>query len=373
MTTYRHLGLYSDIVDAAERSHPLHPLAPPGPQTQKAVRDALNFAPGPEAAQDVRVGRRWEKEGIVGEELSWSVGYGPRTEAWLLRPADAGDAPLPGVVALHDHGGFKWFGKEKIAEGPDAPHDVLGPFRKNYYGDRAFANALARKGFTVLVPDTFLWGSRRFPLDIATYGQQSESQGPATAESIAAYNTAAGLHEHTVEKYCRVLGTTISGLISYEDRISANYLANRPDVQGEAVGCVGLSGGGLRAGLLQGTCDRVRAAVVVGLMATYRGNLDHNIVSHTWMLYPGDWARHGDWADLVACRAPSPLLVQYDLEDGLFTEEGMRAADERIAAHYKSVGARDSYEGQFYPGPHKFDIEMQDAAFAWLGNRLRSA
>ena len=111
MTTYRHLGPFSDLVDAAERSRPLYPIAPPGPETQKAVREALAFAPGPEEAQDIRVERRWQSEDIVGEEVSWWVGYGPRTLAWLLRPADVGDVPLPGVVALHDHGGFKYFGK----------------------------------------------------------------------------------------------------------------------------------------------------------------------------------------------------------------------------------------------------------------------
>jgi dienelactone hydrolase len=37
--------------------------------------------------------------------VSWSVGYGPRTFAYLLRPVGP-NKPLPGVVALHDHGGF---------------------------------------------------------------------------------------------------------------------------------------------------------------------------------------------------------------------------------------------------------------------------
>jgi hypothetical protein len=64
------------------------------------------------------------------------------------------------------------------------------------------------------------------------------------------------------------------------------------------------------------------------------------------------------------------LLVQYDLEDTLFTEAGMRAADARLAAHYAGVGAPENYIGQFYPGPHKFDLEMQAAAFAWLKQRL---
>lgn len=364
MNHFQHLGPFSDLVDAAHRSRPPFPLAPPGPETQRMVREALSFAPGPEEPQDVRVEKSWEHDGLSGQEVSWSVGYGPRTRAWLLRPGGA-TRPLPGIVALHDHGGYKFYGKEKIADGPEGELAVLGAFREQCYGGRAYANALAREGFAVLVPDTFLWGSRKFPADLVGAGDDG-----TTMEEIAAYNAACGPHEHVVEKYCTVLGTTLAGVISFEDRVAARYLARREDVDGERLGCIGLSGGGLRSALLQATCDQIRAAVIIGMMSTYEGLLDHNIVSHTWMLYPRTWSRHGDWPDLAACRAPSPLLVQYDREDGLFSMDGMEAAHRRLAEHYASVGHPSNYEGQFYPGPHKFDGEMQRAAFDWLSRRL---
>jgi dienelactone hydrolase len=182
---------------------------------------------------------------------------------------------------------------------------------------------------------------------------------------IAQYNTAAGFHEQWVAKYCNVLGTNLAGVVCHEDRIAVNYLLSRPDVIPERTGCLGLSGGGNRAALLSATHGRISAAVIVGLMCTYEELLDHNM-SHTWMLFPFGWARYGDWPDIAACRAPSPLLVQYALEDELFTEKGMRAADARLAAHYQSVGQPQAYTGQFYPGPHRFDLEMQRAAFDWL-------
>jgi dienelactone hydrolase len=159
-------------------------------------------------------------------------------------------------------------------------------------------------------------------------------------------------------------------VVSHEDRIAVNYLRSRGDVRADRIGCAGLSGGGNRAVLLQATCDQISAAVVVGLMSTYEGLLDHNVATHTWMFFPHGWSRYGDWADLAACRAPSPLLVQYDEDDELFTLAGQRAAHERLAGHYRSVGQPDAYEGRFYPGPHKFDVAMQEAAFAWLRRRL---
>lgn len=368
---FQHLGEYSDFLAAAQRSQPLFPLAKPGHDTQKRVREVLNFAPGDEQPHDVQIGRRWEKDGVAGEEISWSVGYGPRTGAWLLRPTGVTEQ-LPGVLALHDHGGFKFYGKEKIADGPDDTPDVMVEFRRGY-GDRAFANVLARRGYAVLVPDVFLWGSRKFAFETIPEqkrGMVKKLLADEPHDFIEEYNHATGLHEEIVEKYCRVLGTCLAAVVSYEDRVAANYLMSRADVGN--IGCVGLSGGGARSALLQATCSHIQASVIVGMMSTYPGLLDHNIVTHTWMFFPEGWARFGDYPDLAACRAPSPLLVQFDEDDPLFTPEGMKAADERLRLLYAASGCVENYTGQFYPGPHKFDVPMQDAAFEWLGQKLNS-
>jgi dienelactone hydrolase len=367
--TYRHLGEYSDLVSAARRKQPLYPLAPPGPKTQALIRDVLGFHQADENPLEVKVEARWEKDGLAGQEVSWSVGYGPRTHAFVLKPADA-EEPLPGMVALHDHSDFKYYGKEKIADGPQGPLPVLNTLRQEMYGGRAYANALARQGFVVLVHDVFLWGSRRFPYDTMLEMMGSTTSAILQADDdsideIERYNLASNFHEHWVSKYCTVLGTSLAGIVSFEDRVALNYLLARPDVDPESIGCIGLSGGGNRAALLTATHNSIRAAAIVGLMTTYPALLDHNM-SHTWMLFPFGWARHGDWPDIAACRAPLPLLVQYDLQDRLFTEEGMLAAHARLQDQYASVGRPDAYTGQFYPGPHKFDLDMQTAAFDWL-------
>jgi len=373
MTYYRDLDVFSDLVDAARRSHPVHPVAEPGEVTHQKVMQTLSFTPGPDMPTDVKVEKTWKKDGLVGELITWSVGYGPRTESWLLKPENATGA-LPGVIALHDHGGFKYFGKEKIADGPDATPGYVQTFRGDSYGGVAFANELAKRGYVVLVNDVFTWGSRKMPtdkmaqwaLDIADL--RIAANGPSFGQpvEVSRHNHAAGIQEMIIEKVCTVLGTTMAGLISYEDRVAAGFLSSRDDVQPGGVGCVGLSGGGARSSLLQASCKNIRAAVVVGMMGTYEGLLDDNIKGHTWMMFPHGWAKHGDWTDFTACRAPSPLMVQYDLEDWHFPEKCMRDADKRIGARYASVNARKNYVGKFYPGPHKFDLEMQADAWDWF-------
>ncbi len=372
-THYQHLGVYSDWVDAAQRQHSLFPRAAPGAATQARVREVLGFCRTAENPLDVKIEQRWQQADLIGEEVSWSVGFGPRTHAYVIKSAQA-TGPLPGIVALHDHSAYKFYGKEKIADGPTGIAPGLNMLRSIEYGGRSYVAALAREGFVVMAHDCFLWGSRRFPLEtmLAAVGDHATEPSSFTdaAPEIEHYNTIAALHEHRVAKYCNVLGTSLAGIVAYEDRIAVNYLLSRSDVITDRVGCIGLSGGGNRAGLLNATHDRIAATVIIGLMTTYEGLLDHNL-SHTWMLFPFGWARYGDWPDLVACRAPSPLLVQYELEDDLFTEAGMQAADARLAEHYASVGQPENYVGQFYPGPHRFDRDMQAAAFEWLKQRLR--
>ena len=377
---YTHLGIYSDWGTAVHPDGPALPMSPPGPDTCQRVREVLGMNGLSEEPRAVTVERRWERDGVAGEEVSWSVGYGPRTVAWILKPAGV-QQRLPGLLALHDHGGFKFFGKEKIAVGPDAPHPAMLAYQAMYYGGRAFANALAREGFVVLVHDTFLWGSRRFPVEtipqslrnIAATYPLSEREGPVDVPGeIAAYNAATELHESVVEKYCALLGTTLAGVVSFEDRIALKYLAGRPDVRPDGLGCLGLSGGGCRSALLLATSGRITAAHIAGMMSTYRGLFDHNVSTHTWMFFPPLWPRYGDWPDLAACRAPVPLLVQYDLDDWLYTIEGMRAAHLKLQNHYLGVGSPENYAGEFYPGTHKFDLPMQEAAFVWLKRHLHT-
>ncbi len=381
---YQHLGRFSNWVEfalrqeAAARWRGTHELNP------ARVRTALGFARDRPPINPLQEGA-WTGDGVVGEEVSWGVGYGPRTGAWLLRPKGP-RGQLPGILALHDHSNFKFFGKEKIADGPSAANPLVVDLRRREYAGRAFANELAKQGFAVLVHDAFMWGSRGF-----TLGEMAASQLATSSEVewlprqdvldlpdedgtdpmfIKAYNQLARQHEHVVAKYCNLLGTSLAGVVAYEDRTALEYLRSREDVRRDAVGCIGLSGGGCRAVLLQATSPAIAVSVVVGMMSTYAQLLDRHIAPHTWMLFPPELARVADWPEIAASRAPSPLVVQYTRGDQLFPLQGMEAAHASISAKYSAAGVPDAYVGQFFDGPHWFDRKMQDAAFEELSRRL---
>jgi hypothetical protein len=91
-------------------------------------------------------------DGLHIEHLTWELPFGPPTEAVFLRPAGA-TGRLPAVLALHDHGGNKYFGWRKIAQFGDQIHPMMHTHRDHYYGGLSWANELARRGFAVLVHD----------------------------------------------------------------------------------------------------------------------------------------------------------------------------------------------------------------------------
>ncbi|MGI5418900.1 hypothetical protein [Actinomadura luteofluorescens] len=340
--------MLGELAEIARRDRGLFPR--PGPDLPGRLRDALGVLDL--RARDVRVERRWTGAGLDGEELSWTVGFGPRTRAYLLRPRGVA-GPLPGVLAMHCHAGMKWAGKDKIADGPEPPAPEIARLRDRLYGGRAYAGELARRGFAVLVHDVFAWGGRRFPLD--------PGPGPDASEPDR-YDRAARDHEHVLAKTCTLLGTSFTGVIASEDLAAAAYLRSRPDIA--AVAAIGLSGGGVRAAVLGALDSGVGAVVVAAAVSSFRDLHEEHVAAHSWMLFPPGLTRLADWPGVVASRAPAPRMVLYAAADPLFPATGMRRAHRQITDAYRN--APGLYAGMFFDAPHRFDRTMQDAAFAWL-------
>ncbi len=323
------------------------------------------------AVPDVTVEDAWEHEGLVIEDLSWQLPYGPRTRAYFLKPSHVA-APLPGILALHDHGGKKNWGRHKLVEVPGIP--LTDPMRRHreYYGDRAWANALARCGFAVLVHDAFAFGSRRIRLDEVPLAiRQGTSETPLTTpDAIDAYNDWAAHHESIMAKSLFSAGLTWPGVVLWEDRVALDILCGRAEVDADRVGCGGLSGGGLRTVYLGGLDHRIQVAVCVGMMTTWRDCLLHRSANHTWMVYTPRLAQALDYPEILGLRVPKPTLVLNNLADPLFTLPEMRRADEQLTKIYRLTGCPENYECHFFAGGHKFDREMQEVAHAFWARFL---
>lgn len=350
----------------------------------------------PEVLQTLRLRHRYSFDDLDIEELSWQLPYGPETEAVFLKPGGY-SGPLPGVLALHDHAGVKYFGKQKILRTTPDPHPVIAEHQRLYYGGVAWANELARRGYGVLVHDVFPFESRMVkaselpghvvkrmmaapfeveeltPEDLKrrfTITDYDVDEGQSS-ETIRAYNAFGAQHEDIIAKSLLSAGFTWPGLFVAEDRAALDILCTRPEIDNRRVGCCGLSLGGLRTDYLAGTDDRIGCSVTADFMTTWRDLILHNCYTHTWMVYIPLLARYMDFPEVLGMRAPLPAMVLAGAEDPLFNGTEVERALKRLEQIYAKAGSPQAFSRAIHPGPHQFARAMQAQAFEWLDRHLK--
>jgi dienelactone hydrolase len=311
--------------------------------------------------------------GVLIRRLRWSVGYGPDTSAWLLRPAGVRRS-LPGILGMHCHGGVRSVGAEQLVDLGPSSSPRAAWLRDSYYSGRAPANELARLGHAVLVHDTFSWGSRRFDLSSPTPRLAAlldaqnalwQQQGVSPTEEER-FDFASRLHEDTLAKAAGTLGQTFAGAVLADDLVAFGVLAAAEEVDPARLGTFGFSGGGGRSLLLAALDHQVAACVISCMMATFASLVPAELDTHSWLLHvPGLWSLT-DWPDLTAM-GRARFLVQYREDDELFPRAGMEAAHDRLL-HLHAGTTR--YRGSIEPGGHAFDADMQDEAWAFLAEAL---
>jgi len=320
----------------------------------------------------VIINKQYTYDGLQIEELSWQLPYGKPTEAILLKPQNT-KGKLPGILAFHDHGGNKYFGKQKITRTTDNQHSMMKEHQQYYYENLAWANEIAKRGYVVLVADAFAFASRRVMLqDVHSDVRRGvKDPTPDDQDSINNYNQWAGNHEHILAKSLFSAGTTWPGVFFGEDRKALNILSARKEVDANRIGCGGLSGGGLRTVFMGGLDPRIRCAVCVGFMSTWKDFILNKSYNHTWMTYVPLLPNELEFPEILGLRTPLATLVLNDAEDGLYTLPEMKKANKILQDVYKKAGAHERYKCSFHPGPHKFDANMQSEAFDWFDRWLK--
>lgn len=321
---------------------------------------------------EVKVKSQYVFDGLQIEELTWQLPYGPPTDAILLKPANS-KGRLPGILAFHDHAANKYFGTRKITRTKADQHPLMKEHQEHYYEGTAWANEVAKRGYVVLVSDAFPFASRRVRMaDVPEHMRDNlNDNDPENSDNIRAYNEWAAAHEHIMAKSLFSAGTTWPGVFFAEDRIALDVLCARKDVDASRIGCGGLSGGGMRTVFMGGLDPRIKCAVCVGFMTTWKDFVVDKSFTHTWMTYVPLLPNELDFPEIIGLRAPLPTLVLNDSDDDLYTLPEMRNADAILREVYHKAKADDRYVCSFYPGPHKFDRAMQAEAFTWFDRWLK--
>lgn len=335
------------------------------------MQELLSYTPEP-APLEPEIIEEVKKDGYTRYKVRYAITPYRTTKAFLLVP-DGLTEPAPAVIALHDHSGFYYFGKEKITETENQPQ-ILKDFIDRSYEGRTFADELVKRGFVVLCPDAFYFGSQRLDETIVpkrfTRGYQGLGSDDIN-QHIHAFNRFSSAHEDIMARYFFGSGTTWPGLMFHGDRISVDYLLTRPEVDPGRIGVMGLSLGGFRGAHLFGLDHRIKAGVNAGWMTSYSMQVDNHFRTHTWMIYVPRQLQYLDLPDVVTLNAPRPLMIINCKRDQLYTMDAMKSAADKIEVIYEKMGAADRVQTRWYDVPHSLNIEMQDDAIEWLEKWLK--
>jgi hypothetical protein len=175
-----------------------------------------------------RVLERVDRGDYIQEYLKFHTTPDMELGAYLLLPKHA-KFPVPGVVALHDHGGFYYWGKEKVVQ-KDGENSVLTRYRKRYYDGISYPATLARNGFAVIAIDMYYFGERRLILDSDIKEGINTWSKMESEETINKINHRNGQRECWVGRNVQQAGITWGGILCWDDIRTVDYLVNRPEV-----------------------------------------------------------------------------------------------------------------------------------------------
>ncbi|MGB2713690.1 MAG: alpha/beta hydrolase family protein [Vicinamibacterales bacterium] len=330
------------------------------------VLEHLFYSPAA-VSPEPEVIRRSDRGDYIEEYLTFRTTPDLRVPAYLLIPK-AATRPAPGVVLLHCHGGAYVWGKEKVVA-VENEHPVLSQFKQQLYEGTSIATELVRRGYVVITIDMFYWGERRMLLeeDPASYRERERM----SADEIAAFNRRSSQSEQLVARSLMTAGITWPGVMLWDDLRTLDYLAGRPEVDRQRLGCVGLSVGGYRSFLLAALDQRIKAAVDVGWMTSFASNIRRHVLNTVGLTFhiPGLY-RYLDLPDLAALIAPRSVFVINGSKDGLFPRDGVDKAFRKIEACFQKAGVPEHQRCRLYEAPHQFNREMQAEAWEWLGRRV---
>lgn len=220
---------------------------------------------------------------------------------------------------------------------------------------------LARKGYMVLAFDLFGEGERQQYLD------------PRTGQSRYSYPT----NEHDqAGRPLVLLGMSFAQYCVWDSVRAVDYLASRPEVNPERIGCVGHSGGATLTMYLCALEPRIQVAVAVEghfrNFAARRYDAPGSIDDAEQNL-AGSLEEHVDRADLLRAFAPKPLLMCYTAQDVITSPFYLTAVQEvfqEVSSAYGTLNA--SKQVRLFRGflPHQYDFFNRRETYAWFNRWL---
>lgn len=280
------------------------------------------------------------QEGYRRERVEFTTRPGLRAMGYYLVPDGiASGEHRPAVLCLPGHGP----GVDSIVGiGPNGIQRRINE-PDGYSAD--FALQCVAHGYPTFALEQISFGHRR--------DEQARREGPES--SSCKRDAMAAL----------MLGETIIGWRVWDAMRALKFLRTRPEVDGEKLITMGISGGGLTSLFTAALDNRVAACIVSGYLNTFDASvlaIDHCVDNYA----PGlrDICEMPDIAGLIA---PRLLFAESGTEDPIFPIAAFEQARAQVARIYAAFDAPENFATEVFTGGHRFHGAV---AFQFLSEQM---
>jgi Dipeptidyl aminopeptidases/acylaminoacyl-peptidases len=243
----------------------------------------------------------------------------------VLRPANMKpDGSNAAIICSHGHGNY---GKDPVAGLKGEPGMVSDIEQMNYN----YAEQMAKAGFLTISPDLRVFGERRDGMD------------PFPGRDPCNVNFIKGA----------ILGIYTLTLNIWDMKCCIDYLEERPEVDPERIGMMGLSQGGTMTTFTAAADSRIKAADIIGYVNPWAefGVKSANFCGS--QIVPEIY-KYFDTHDIAGLIAPRPLLLEMGIYDTCFPIQQLLKGYEGVRKIYEGAGAIDKLWKDVYPKGHSF-------------------
>ena len=207
---------------------------------------------------------------------------------------------------------------------------------------------LARHGMAALCFDPIGQGERKQILD-----EEGQGRFHATEEHMV------------LGVSCVLLGHNLASHFIWDGMRALDYLASRPDIDRQRLGCTGNSGGGTQTSYLMALDDRIQVAAPACYLTGFEKLLTTIGPQDAEQNLFGQIANGLDHADFVFLRAPRPTLIAAATKD-FFDIEGTRSLFTEAKGLYRQLEADDQLQMIEADARHGFSQELREGVVSWF-------
>ena len=244
--------------------------------------------------------------------------------AYLARPAKA-SGRVPAVLFNHSHGGGYKIGKQEFIDG------------RSYLQPVPYAKALTDLGYIGLCIDHWVFGERSHTSEADTF------------------------------KLMLWRGQVLWGMMVYDSLRALDFLLERPDVDAQRIGTVGISMGSTMAWWLAALDQRVKVTVDICCLTDFHTLVEKKGLSlHGVYYYVPGLLKHFTTAQINALIAPRAHLGLAGLQDKITPVEGLDIIDRELQQVYAKAGHPERWKLLRYDVGHMETPEGREEILAWL-------